>query len=83
MKDAKITEQRWCNELPPLLRIRGKIISKNEGRNLSIAAEEIEFNKWQRDKLRKTKKEYSIIDWEAQHLAISQMPPNLQRFALQ
>lgn len=82
VRSAKISEQQWCPEITTMLRMRGEIITKFEGRILSIAAKENEFHIWQRERLCNSKNEYSKIDWEAQHLALSEIPTNLHRFAL-
>lgn len=39
VRSAEISEQQWCPKITPMLRIRGKIITKFEGRMLSIAVE--------------------------------------------
>lgn len=79
---AKIEEPVWSIESSPTLKIKGKVITRREGLMLCISAEREEFEKWQKEKLKMSAREYKAIEWEAQHHVLSAMSPHLHRFTL-
>lgn len=69
ISEKKCEELQWNMILGPLLKIKGKLITRKESAALSAAAEINERHKWQSEKLKMSRSEYSQIDWDAQHAA--------------
>ena len=62
VKEARSEDVAWHETLGPILKIDGKVITKNEGIMLCIAAEEEEFHAWQMKKLEMRARTYKKID---------------------
>jgi ribonuclease HI len=82
VKEARCGEVEWHETLGPILTIDGKVITKNEGIKLCIAAEEDEFHAWQIEKLKLRPRTYQKIDWAAQHAVLAKLSRKSQRFAI-